>query len=473
MAKSVLGSVFLQRRLMAMKKMKSIAVLILLGLCILFTLFWINQTYEIVQLATLLHPHLGRGVLIIMIGVYLSLILGPLYLYCRNPEPLFPPEQEDSSAQEQFKKDVLKRLRQNRVLQKEENLFTEGDEDVQIEKALSCLDAKAKTLIKNNAATVFTTTAISQNGSLDALFVIMVQMRMVYSLTRLYHQRPSLHNMMKLYLQVGATAFLARELEDMDLISDQIEPLLNTLFVGSLGSLAPVAGTVSNLITSSILQGSANAFLTLRVGLIAREYLGMTTWKEKRQIKRSASLEACGLLKGVIKDSSRHIVKAVIQATRNATQRERAEVHTGKGQRLHGLLQYLEDTYTEQGYETQVLFAQEGVAVFQSKKEKARRESMVLSLILENIRGDLRSTTGIGEWIDTHSLDQESCDLLQILNHLLDSGLKEYGRLGGIRQLKKRVQQYLQRNDICDHCGTILIKEYGRCPNCGLDVWAG
>src|SRR5262249_30064531 len=102
----------------------------------------------------------------------------------------------------------------------------------EVETALGALDVEANAVVKQMATTVFLTTAVSQSGRLDALLVLMAQSRMIWRVAHLYYQRPSLREMAHLYTNVAATAFVAGELDDIEL-HQMIQPVV----AASLGTV--------------------------------------------------------------------------------------------------------------------------------------------------------------------------------------------------------------------------------------------
>jgi hypothetical protein len=62
---------------------------------------------------------------------------------------------------------------------------------------------------------------------------------------------------------------------------------------------------------NSVLTGTANAFLTLRVGIIARRYCGSLVLTEKRTLRRTASAEAAKLLGTIVKQGTTRLSKAL------------------------------------------------------------------------------------------------------------------------------------------------------------------
>ena len=81
--------------------------------------------------------------------------------------------------------------------------------------------------------------------------------------------------------------------------------LVGTVF-GS--TVAAIPGM--HILTSSILSGSANAFLTLRVGMITKEYCRCTAKLEKRGIRRAATLQAAKLLGSIVRDGTMKAIES-------------------------------------------------------------------------------------------------------------------------------------------------------------------
>jgi hypothetical protein len=169
--------------------------------------------------------------------------------------------------------------------------------------------------MRSTAAKVFVSTAISQNGRLDALMVLAAQTRMVWHVAHIYNQRPPLREMVQLYANVGATVFVAAEIEDLD-ISEQIEPLITTVLGESALSLVPGAGVAAAIVARSLLDGTANAYLTLRIGAVCERYCEPLTVADRRETRRYASVVAAGMLGAVVSGSAAVVVQAILAAAR-------------------------------------------------------------------------------------------------------------------------------------------------------------
>ena len=65
----------------------------------------------------------------------------------------------------------------------------------------------------------------------------------------------------------------------------------------------------------SMISGSANAFLTLRVGVVTRRYCGALVRPEKRGLRRSAFAEAAGMLGAIAASGSKKVISALARAS--------------------------------------------------------------------------------------------------------------------------------------------------------------
>ncbi|MDW7739344.1 MAG: DUF697 domain-containing protein [Bacillota bacterium] len=297
---------------------KKIMVTITAFLTLLFILFVINQTSQAVSLATGIHPVLGQIVLYLLLAVYAAVIIVPLFLIFKRPLTLFPPEDTEGEEYRRYLQQLAKRLSRNPHV-KDDKIDPEDREA--IDAALKELDILADSRLKEAAGGVFIMTAISQYGALDAVIVALSQFRMIWQVSLLYNQRPNLRELAYLYGNVFATAFLATRIENLELLEDQLEPVIASIMGSSLSSLTPAFNTAANLITNSIIQGSSNAYLTLRVGVITKQYCSSLVKPEKTQLRHAAAVQAAALLAKVLSESTYIVTKAVIKATAKAGKR--------------------------------------------------------------------------------------------------------------------------------------------------------
>jgi hypothetical protein len=282
---------------------------ILTFLVLAFLVFMVNQTAGIVDLvSTGWSPEAGRITLWALIGLYVLLLLIPVLLLLRLPEPLVPPELDEGPEFEAYLDAMRNRLAGNSRL-----AGIPLGSRAEIETALASLTEEADREIQNAAGGVFLATAISQSGRLDAFLVLGALLRLVWRVSHVYWQRPTLRDMGKLYMNVAGTAFVAAELDDVD-VATQVEPIVSSV-LGAGVSAIPGFQVATGILVNSVLTGTANGFLTLRVGVITRRYCCAMVQPRKRNLRHAAAVEAAGMLGGIVVEGTRTLAVAMKDAT--------------------------------------------------------------------------------------------------------------------------------------------------------------
>jgi hypothetical protein len=243
----------------------------------------------------------------------------------RLPKRLVRPLDETSPEYQAYLRRLEARLSRNRHLK--------GADPSGIAVALRTLDAKADEVIKTTASTVFVSTAVSQNGRLDALMVLTAQTRLVWRVAGIYNQRPTIGEFGKLYANVGATLFAASSLEDLD-VYQQVEPVINAALGGTVAGMVPGFAPVASLLMNSMFDGTANAYLTLRVGAICKHYCRGVGVTDRRGIRRLASVEAAALLGSIVSGSAGVVAKSMKRAAQSSMESAFGRIR-GAGARLN------------------------------------------------------------------------------------------------------------------------------------------
>ncbi|MDX1592212.1 MAG: DUF697 domain-containing protein [Balneolaceae bacterium] len=278
-------------------RVKTVAAVAALAITILVFIVIVNQVVQFSGVLASVHPVLGQVALTVFVILILTAVLAPIYLYIRLPSRLIAPESEEGPEYDEYIEKLSERLASNpRVtLNKIENRE-------QLQEALTELDKESNIVIKKTAYRAFITTAISQNGALDALFILGLQFRLVWELARIYSQRPNLKEMSFLYTNVMVTAFIASSLDE----AEYFEILESSMSQGIGSVISMLPGT--SLVVNSTITGSSNAFLTLRVGKVAQKYCNSLVRKERQTIRNSATSEAAKMLAGIIYDGTKKLV---------------------------------------------------------------------------------------------------------------------------------------------------------------------
>lgn len=294
---------FNQRTVHVRKRIAAIliplALLVLVGAGVVV----VNQAFQLITLVDRLHPVAGDVAFWSLVALFGFCVGVPVFILLTLPPPLVPPASAEGAAFDRHIGRLQKRLAKNPHVSGAPKTIPE------IDATLAQLDVVADARTKAAASQVFMTTAISQNGSLDALLVLAAQTKLVLEIARVYYQRPTLRDLLYLYSNVAATAFIAAELEDIDL-SEQIQPIL-TAVLGSSVAAIPGMSAAAGLFVNSVTTGAGNAYLTLRVGIITRQYCRSLVRPERRTIRHAAAVQAARLLGGIAREGAASVAAAI------------------------------------------------------------------------------------------------------------------------------------------------------------------
>jgi hypothetical protein len=286
---------------------KTVLVILALGVISVLSLIVAGAT-SVISLADRIHPVAGS---IVFWG--LCLAAGFLALYCaiayaQLPPALVPPKETSGPKHEAYLQALRSRLANN-PRTRELALTT----DAEVEAAIAQLSKEADLVVRRTASTVFLSTALMQNGRLDGVIVLFTQIQMVRRIARIYVQRPSPRELVRLYANVAGTAFIASGLESLDL-GEMVAPLATSM-VPALKSGIPGLSGISALLVKCVSNGAANAFLTLRVGEVARRYCEITSQCSPELIRKSATAAAVHHLGRIVRENAALIAKKLWDST--------------------------------------------------------------------------------------------------------------------------------------------------------------
>jgi hypothetical protein len=238
---------------------------------------------------------LGQPVFWTLLALFVVLAVAPVVLYFRLPRPVT----------------LAEALARNPLVA---GMPLDSPENVAA--AIARLDQEANTVVRGTASAIFASTAVMQNGRLDALIVFGSQVRMTYRIASIYYRRPSPRQMLSLYGNVGTNVLIADNLADVD-FAGIVTPVV-TAAIPSLKGAVPGLQGISHLLVNSFANGAANAFLTLRVGLIARDYCAALHAPDKARIRRSATLAALTMVAEIAREQGTRVAQAAWGAVSDA-----------------------------------------------------------------------------------------------------------------------------------------------------------
>lgn len=256
------------------------------------------------DLANRLHPGSGQavawglGVLVLLTAVW------PILQMLRMPGYRRPPKDRNDPAFGHHRDWVRQNLASHPSIP-----VRQEAQAGRLEAALELLEKEAEKKILATAGDVFVATALSQNGRLDGLIVLAAQLRLVWQLARLYRLRPAPRQILYLYGNVGASLVISGQLDDLDL--QQLTVPLVTAATPSVINAVPGLGAFANILVQSLINGASNAFLTLRVGFLARAYCAPLVEPDRKLVRRSATIAAAALLHKLAAEQGKRLFRAI------------------------------------------------------------------------------------------------------------------------------------------------------------------
>ena len=290
-------------------KGKKLWILIGIGSFLVVSLLVVSNIIEVGERLRGVHAYVEYAFYGLSVLLVYVLILNPLRII------LFAPTFSvdalmDEDKRAKIYKDAAKNMLKNTYLTEEDKTLLR--DSMQDKEALkknmklvfsTTIKKEINELIIKNAKTVLVSTALSQNGNLDMLSTLTINIKMIREIVTMAGFRPSYPNLGKLSLNVLITSIVAEGIEDLE-----INELLPSK-VGETMTDLPFLKTIS----SSVLGGISNALLTCRVGIVTRSYLFRDNQLLTRgEIRRMAYLEAVKMMPVIITQGLTFFPKSVV-----------------------------------------------------------------------------------------------------------------------------------------------------------------
>lgn len=282
---------------------------IAVGLFILFLLMLTSSVLDVGDRLYTLHPYVSYGFYGLTVILVYVLILRPMHIIIVAQTFNIQTSLEVGKNKRIIKQSAQRLLKATYILEDDKDMLKASLKDTQalIEILTKLYQGPVKKemmrVIKEHAKTVMISTAISQNGRLDFFTVLIVNLKMIKELVLISGYRPGLSALAKLSIQVMSTALVAEGLENIDI--GDVMPQQTLQSISEIPLIKPIL--------SSTTQGISNALLTLRVGIVTREYLFVSSQGlTKPAIRKTALLEAAALTPGVVADGLSILPKKVL-----------------------------------------------------------------------------------------------------------------------------------------------------------------
>ena len=280
--------------------MKRFLLYLSLSIFSLLGLFILSAGMHLVGLIVMVYPVLGWAT-----GAFLAVLFGAVVVYplALVISALIRSRRSwvaGSWAHNRYQAHLARQHRRHPVLDQTQ-LFTSNPYFLD-ELYLQLFELSNK-LILDAAEKVFFHTAISQSGRFDTFVLLSEQSALINRIADLYHPHSRLKILPSLYADILEAAMRPSHKDELNLGSQIGPAVVGASIVGAI----PGANLVSILISDAIVQGSANALATLRMGLLARRFFhraleGGSVDLETERL--AVNQEAADMLSPLVEDAS-------------------------------------------------------------------------------------------------------------------------------------------------------------------------
>ena len=301
-----------------MKKIKKLWIVVGIGIMIFFMIILISDIIAAGEKIRKISPYLEYGFYVLTVLLFYFLIFNPLRIILFSPSfSIVTVVDEENEKNLKVYKRIVKTLKDAKSINEDdvkrlESCETSGELREELSLVFnSSIKKEINRIIRKNAKTVLVSTAICQSGKLDMYTVISINIKMIKEIVVKCGFRPSYPKLGKLAVRVFSTALIAESLEGLDF--SVIFPQSTVNYLADVPLVKPIA--------TSLLGGISNALLTLRVGVVTRNYLFSEGKLNKDEIRTRAIKESLKIIPGVIKDAFAYFPNKIIKAfTKNKTE---------------------------------------------------------------------------------------------------------------------------------------------------------
>jgi uncharacterized membrane protein len=273
-------------------------VLIGIGSLIVIFLILLGNILDVGEKLRGVHSYLEYGFYGLSVLLVYFLILNPIRVIVFSPTFTVDAMLSDDAQRHKIYKDATKVLLNNENIPDEDKelLRNSMNNHNDIKQALqtvfnTTIKKNINEAIVQNSKSVLVTTALSQNGNLDMLSVLIINLKMIREIVELSGFRPSYPYLAKLSVNVLVTSLIAEGIEDVDVTEYMPTKISETI------TDVPFLKTIS----SSIVGGVANSMLTCRVGVVTQKYLyNDNKLLNRKEIRRMAYKDSLKLMPRIV-----------------------------------------------------------------------------------------------------------------------------------------------------------------------------
>lgn len=221
-----------------------------------------------------IHPLLGYGSMLIMAAVVGYFIILPLTQIIRMPRNYSPTKNKESVPSLIEKR--MRRLRTNPALCRMQYDFNDikNDQDG-YDAVMKALQPEAERIRRRYVIQMFYSTAVAQNGFLDAILILSISIQLVKELFLLYHGRVSNKDLWAIARRV----YVSMAVGGSEGVEYAVDELFSKVTAGGVKSI-PFASKI----LGSVADGFVNAALLTRISIITENYCRLVYIQSEKEL---------------------------------------------------------------------------------------------------------------------------------------------------------------------------------------------
>ena len=284
---------------------------IAIGVLIIFALIMLSSILNIGERLRNISIYLEIGFYVLVVLVILLAIVRPIVIIVKSPSLsiITTTDKHSKSAFATYRKVAKNIIKNNELPNDEVLMLTNYKKNEELLVNLNYVFEKSirkqiNGIIIKKAKVVMISTAICQSARFDMATTFAVNLNMIKDIVERCGFRPSMKNLSKLTVNVFATALIAEGLDNLT-----INDVMPKTAVNAIAEI-PMLGKVID----GIMDGVANALLTIRIGCVTRRYLysdGNVVTRE--DIRKNAYKEAVIILPMVLAEAVSFFPKKLLK----------------------------------------------------------------------------------------------------------------------------------------------------------------
>ena len=292
-------------------KAKYLWYTIAIGILIIFALIMLSSILNIGERLRNISIYLEIGFYALVVLVILLAIVRPIVIIVKSPSLsiITTTDKHSNSAFATYRKVAKNIIKNNELPNDEVLMLTNYKKNEELLVNLNYVFEKSirkqiNGIIIKKAKVVMISTAICQSARFDMATTFAVNLNMIKDIVERCGFRPSMKNLSKLTVNVFATALIAEGLDNLT-----INDVMPKTAVNAIAEI-PMLGKVID----GIMDGVANALLTIRIGCVTRRYLysdGNVVTRE--DIRKNAYKEAVIILPMVLAEAVSFFPKKLLK----------------------------------------------------------------------------------------------------------------------------------------------------------------